>query len=116
MYYYELSDITFLVNFLKNKGKIKIQDLNTISSDLKHVRCESNLQEHFYFNRITKLWNKMPEIELNSTKSCGQTSSTLVGTMYAHFILNVHALGVTLISTYVHVHRIFFFLLSLLVL
>ncbi len=71
MYYYELSDIIFLVNALKNKNErfnvlqfVKIQDLNTRSSDritLKQVRCESNLQEHF-FNRITKLWNKMPEI------------------------------------------------------
>ena len=36
-------------------------------------------------------------ITINSTKSYGQVSSTtLVGTMYVHFILNVHALGFTL--------------------
>ncbi len=75
MCYYELSDIMFLVNSLKNQTDrfnvlryVKLQDLNTRSSDritLKHVRCVSNLQQHFYFNRITHLWNKMPPIDIS---------------------------------------------------
>ncbi len=56
MCYYELSDIMFLVNSLKNQQNdlmfydnyVKLQDLNTRSSARnnieKHVLCVSNLQ------------------------------------------------------------------------
>lgn len=96
MCYYELLDITFLVNSLKNKTErfnvlqfVQIQDLNTRSSDrvtLKHIRCESNLQEHFYFNRVARLWNKMPAIDLSLSVNTIRTK--LYKVMWSSFINN----------------------------
>ena len=96
MCYYELSDIMFLVNSLKNRTIrfdvlrfVKIQDLNTRSSDritLKHVRCESNWQQHFYFNRITHLWNKMPAVDLSLSVKTIRTKIYKV--MWLNFINN----------------------------
>ncbi len=66
---------------------------------------------HFYFNRITKLWNKIPEIDLSQT-----AKTKLYKVMWANFInnfsgdnvcSNVHALGVTL-NKYVHACIVFF--------
>lgn len=96
MCYYELADIMFLVNSLKNQTErfnvlqfVKLQDLNTQSSDrvtLKHVRCVSNFQEHFYFNRITHLWNKMPAIDLSLSAQTIKTK--LYKIMWSNFIDN----------------------------
>ena len=65
MYYFEIADIMFMTNSLKNPTDrfniltfVTIQKSNTRSSDkvtLKHVRCGSNQQQHFYFNRIPRL-------------------------------------------------------------
>ena len=38
---------------------------------------------HFYFNRITKLWNKIPEIDLSQT-----AKTKLYKVMWANFINN----------------------------
>ena len=74
MHFFELSDIMFLVNSLKDPSDrfnileyIQMKDLNTPLSDkpsLKHFRCSSNQSLHFYFNRLPRLWNKLPAVDL----------------------------------------------------
>ncbi len=78
VHHFELADIMFLVSSLKHPTErfnvlqfVKLQDINTRSSDrltLKHVTCESNFQQHFYFNRIIHLWNRLPPICKNYQK------------------------------------------------
>ncbi len=96
MYRFELADIMFLVTSLKHPTErfnilqfIKLQDLNTRSSDrvsLKHVRCESNFQQHFYFNRITHLWNRLPAIDLSLSVKTIRTK--IYEVLWSNFIEN----------------------------
>jgi len=75
MYYFEIADIMFMVNSLRYQTNrfnilnyVDIQTSNTRSSDkvtLKHVRSCTHQQQHFYFNRIPRLWNKLPSIDLS---------------------------------------------------
>ena len=94
MYYFEIADIMFMVNSLKNPtdrfnilNYVQIQTSNTRSSDkltLQHVRCCTNQQHHFYFNRIPRLWNKLPSIDLDSTVETIKTKVYKV--LWSHFI------------------------------
>ena len=69
----ELNDIMFLVNNLKNPSNsfdisnyVSFSSTATRSGSLKltHSRSISNSQRHFYFNRLTSLWNSLPPIDL----------------------------------------------------
>ena len=77
IYYLEISDIMFLVNSLKKSSVrfnicsyVHFRDTtNTPSSSkltLKHFLSSSHLQSHFYFNRLPKLWSKLPPHRLNT--------------------------------------------------
>ena len=107
MYFFELADIMFLVNSLKNPSDhfnilnyVQMQDQHTRSSDkpsLKHIRCSSNQFQHFYFNRLPRLWNKLPAVDLSesynpkSVKPCGPILFiTLTLVMSVHFTFFVH--------------------------
>ncbi len=76
MYWYELADIMFLVKSIKNPDtRLKIFEYVALSttntrsaSFLKlshHHRSRTNLSRHFYFNRVCRLWNALPPIDLN---------------------------------------------------
>ena len=97
MYYLEMADIMFLVNSLKNpsvrfniRSYINFQDnTNTRSSSkltLKHVLSSSHLQSHFYFNRLPKLWNKLPPIDLTLSSKC--IKHVIFKYLWSHFIKN----------------------------
>ena len=93
LYYFEIAGIMFIVNSLKYPTNcfnilnyVDIQTSNTRLSDkvtLKHVRSCTHHQQHFYFNRIPRLWKKKTSIdlslslELKSTKFCGHISWTI---------------------------------------
>ncbi len=77
MYHYELADIMFMVNSLKKTSShfnvlnfVEMQHSNTRSSDklsLKHIRSSTKFDQQFYFNRIPRLWNKLPPIYLSQS-------------------------------------------------
>ena len=97
MYYFELADILFLINSLKNPTSrfnicnfVKIQDnTNTRSSDkltFKHIFCSSCLESHFYFNRIPRLWNRLPALDM--TLSQQTLKKHIQDIFWSHFIVN----------------------------
>ena len=92
----------FLIKSLKNPSShfnildfITFNISNTRSSSylkLRHSVCKSNIQGHFYFHRIPRLWNSLPQID---TIVCLFTLlQTLIPTICAHTITFVHALTV----------------------
>ncbi len=68
-----MADIMFLLKQpsvrFNIRSYVNFQDnTNTRSSSkltLKHVLSSSHLQSHFYFNRLPKVWNKLPPIDFN---------------------------------------------------
>ncbi len=92
MYYFELADIMFMVNSLKNTSN-RFNILNHVkihrSSDkitLRHVRCNTQQQQHFYFNRIPRLWNKLPKIDI--TLSSNSIKVQIYEFFWSHFMDN----------------------------
>ena len=75
MYYLELMDILFLVKCLQFpdpsfdiRAFVSFSNLSTRSgSACKLVyRCSStNKSRHFYFNRVVRLWNSLPLIDIS---------------------------------------------------
>ena len=75
MYYLELADIMMFVNSYKSTSCrfnilqfVTVSKGNTRSSNkltLKHMISFSSQQRHFYFNRIPRLWNSLPSINLD---------------------------------------------------
>ena len=75
MHYYEYLDISFLATCLKEpNSSFPILDYITFSSSNTRSRTfaklvpnkvKSNVSRHFYFNRVTRLWNLLPPIDLD---------------------------------------------------
>ncbi len=98
MYYYELADIMFMVNSLKNRSPsnhfdilsfVDIQASNTRSSDkisLKHTLSSTKFDQQFYFNRVPRLWNKLPSIDLSP--SSNTIKLNLHKYLWSHFLEN----------------------------
>ena len=67
---------------------VTVSNSNTRSSDkltLKHTISFSNQQRHFYFNRIPRLWNSLPPIDLDLSS---QTIRTKIKTFLWEQFLN----------------------------
>ena len=75
MMQYEISDIMFLVKCIKKPSNyFNISDFITFSTSntrsstylkLKHSKSKNNTLGQFYFNRIPRLWNSLPCIDLD---------------------------------------------------
>ena len=75
MYFYELNDLMFLIKSLNtptdNSDIRNYISFNTNSTGsgshlkLHHPRTVSVTHHHFYFNRIVRLWNHLPVINLS---------------------------------------------------
>ena len=74
MYILEISDIMFFINSIKSptssfniNSYVSFSNSGTRSSALKlrHITSFTNRQHHFYFNRICRLWNSLPIINMN---------------------------------------------------
>ena len=73
----EIHDIMFLVKMFKNPQDnfdifqfVSFQDSQTRSSSKHHLRhnlARTSTYRHFFFNRITRLWNSLPEVDLSSS-------------------------------------------------
>ena len=70
---FEVSDIMFLVKSMKHPSDhfdiykfIQFSSHSTRSSSLKlrHCLSKNNTQSNFYFNRIPRLWNSIPPIDI----------------------------------------------------
>ena len=74
MMFYELLDIMFFVKSLKTPNDcfdisnyLQFKTHNTRSSNIRlvHTRSSNNSSTHFYFNRLPRLWNALPPINLD---------------------------------------------------
>ena len=75
MYQLELNDILFCVNSLQCpsvsfdiRNFITFSDSNTRSSSkakMVHLRSCNNKNRHYYFNRLPRLWNFLPSVDLS---------------------------------------------------
>ena len=95
MYFLEFIDILFLIKSLKsptpafNIHHYNIATFNTSttrsgsSNKLIHKFASTNNACHFYFNRITHLWNSLPVIDLNLDISTAK--SKLYQYFWKHF-------------------------------
>ena len=93
---YEILDIMFLIKSLKNPSShFNILDFiifnisNTRSSSylkLCHSVSKSNIQGHFYFHRIPRLWNSLPLID--TSLSIRSIRAQLRYQFWNHFIAN----------------------------
>ena len=77
MYMFELYDVMFLVKSLKNPSPcfritdyISFSHSSTRSSStnkLQHIYSRNNYIKNFYFNRLPRIWNGLPPIDLSLT-------------------------------------------------
>ena len=75
----ELYDIMFFVRCLKEptntfniSAHVTFSSNSTRSSTyfkLKHSLCRTNTLQHFYFNRLPRLWNSLPPLNMNQSIS-----------------------------------------------
>ena len=75
MYTFELADIVFAIKSLKAPSRnfniskfLSFTIGNTRSAaqrKLKHVIVTNNKVKHFYFNRLPRLWNALPPVDLS---------------------------------------------------
>ena len=109
----ELFDILFFIRCLKDPDNFSIfsyvdfSEGSTRSSThfkLKHSLSKSNTTGHFYFNRLPRLWNSLPPINLDLSistikiiffKSFGTIFHLIsIVQLHVHFIIYVHVLSV----------------------
>ena len=86
MYFFELQDIMFVVKSLKFptnhfniRDYISFGTTNTRLSSghkLLHIHHTSNMNRHFFFHRIPRLWNSFPIIDLTLSLSTIKTKLT----------------------------------------
>jgi len=99
MYTLDFYDIMFLVKALKQPSNhfniyeyISFSTVNTRSSSnnkLNHVFTSNNYTRNFYFNRISRLWNKLPSIDLSQPVSL--IKANIYKYLHQHFILHFSA-------------------------
>ena len=107
---YEIADIMFLIRSLKNPSShfnildfITFNISNTRSSSylkLRHAVCKNNIQGHFYFHRIPRLWNSLPQID--TSLSIHSIRAQLRHHFWNHFIANFNSNNLCSYHTFVH--------------
>ena len=93
---YEIADIMFLIKSLKSPSShfniadfISFNISNTQSSSylkLRHSVSKTNIQGHFYFHRIPRLWNSLPL--LDTSLSIPSIRARLRKHFWNHFVTN----------------------------
>ena len=107
--WFELQDIMFLMKAIKFPSEnFKIKDIITFSSSntrasahnklQRNPLCKSRKAKQFYFNRISRLWNALPPVDLSLSlctlekqmKCCSGVTShyTLIQTLPVHGTLS----------------------------
>ena len=95
MLWFELQDVLFLVKCIKEPmdnvnifNYVEFVSTNTraaSSNKLKHKRCHFSSTHHFYFNRIVRVWNSFPYIDLSLSFQC--IKKHLLDHLWYHFQL-----------------------------
>ena len=98
MMQFELNDIIFFVSSLKNptasfniRNHVIFCSSTTRSSYAlkpQHPKSPSNLSRHFFFNRLPRLWNSLPIIDLSLSVS--SIKKLLRHFFWDHFVHNFH--------------------------
>ena len=93
---YEIADIMFFIKSLKSPSShfniadfISFNVSNTRSSSylkLHHSVCKTNIQGHFYFHRIPRLWNSLSL--LDTSLSIPSIRARLRQHFWNHFVTN----------------------------
>ena len=99
MYIYELNDLMFLIKSLNTptdnfdiRNHIFFTTNSTRSGShfkLCHSRSVTITQHHFYFNRIVRLWNYLPVIDLSSPHYV--IKQKLTKHLWDHFTVNFNS-------------------------
>ena len=96
MMMYEINDIMFFIKQLKNPTdsfdirnyvefcSSSYKSRSTSTSKLKHQLPYSSAHSHFYFNRLPRLWNYLPQINLNL--SVDTIKKRLMEYFWSHFL------------------------------
>ena len=98
MYIFELNEVLFAIKSLKYPSSsfnitdyITFNDRSTRSSSigkLNHVRNSNNVNRHFFFKRIPRLWNALPPIDLSLSIS---TKKRIYRFLWEHFLTNFNS-------------------------
>ena len=93
MYYFELCDLMFFIKNIKHPSEcFNIKDYITFSNcstrssahyKLRHNQTATSSYRHFYFNRIVRLWNSLPPIDIASPLS--SIRSNISNLLWSHF-------------------------------
>ena len=96
MYMFELYDVMFLVKSLKSPSPcfhitdyVSFSHSSTRSSStnkLQHIHSRNNYIKNFYFNRLPRIWNSLPPIDLSLPTIIIKTR--LYKFFWNHFLLN----------------------------
>ncbi len=102
MYWYELQDVLFLVKSLKDPPDnfditnfITFSTLSTRSGStnkLCYKYTRTSATRHFYFNRLVKLWNVLPQIDL--TRSFPAIKHYLLDIFWQKFLISFNSQSV----------------------
>ena len=95
MYWLELQDIMFLVKCLQDphdcmniRSHVSFSPSGTRAGSgnkLKYEYRRTSNGRHFYFNRIVRLWNKLPSSCIDLTKSFATVRHTVRAFLWTHF-------------------------------
>lgn len=95
-YWWELQDLTFLVSCLKSPPDnidifkfISFSEGCTRSSTTRKLKVNftrTSRSRHFYYNRVVKLWNVIPQIDLSH--SFPYIKMYLKSIFWSHFVAN----------------------------
>lgn len=96
MYWLELQDILFLIRCLKNPPDNLDLSHHTsyFTSNTRAAKCNkmqhrlyrTSSANHFYYNRVARLWNKLPPIDLSLPLS--NIKKTIYNHFWDHFLTN----------------------------
>ena len=59
---------------------------SSAAGKMRHASCNTNSVKHFYFHRLPRLWNLLPQVDLGS--SVESIKSHLQAFLFVHFRKN----------------------------
>ena len=97
-YWLELQDLCFLLKcFCDPHDNMNIWEYVSFSSNntraaaankLTHNLCRTSMTRHFYFNRVVRLWNSLPNSLIDLTVSVESNKHRLLKYFWEHFNVN----------------------------
>ena len=93
MYWFELQDITFLLKCLQDPNdhmNIHVTFASSITragnaGKLKSNHCKTSTIRHFFFNRVVRLWNSLPNNLIDLSQSVETNKRRVFKYLWSHF-------------------------------